>query len=62
MYGLPQAGKIANDELQQQLKPHEYIPVKHTPGLWQHISRPTMFTCCVDDFGCKIVSDDDENI
>ena len=60
MYGLPQAGKIANDELQKKLKPHGYIPVKHTPGLWKHITRPTMFVLCVDDFGCKILSDDDE--
>jgi len=60
MYGLPQAGKIANDELQKKLKPHGYIPVTHTPGLWKHTSQPTMFTLCVDDFGCKILCDDDE--
>ena len=60
MYGLPQAGKIANDELQWQLKPHGYHPVTHTPGLWKHNTRATMFTLVVDDFGTKIVSDDDE--
>ena len=60
MYGLPQAGKIANDELQRQLKPHGYRPVKHTPGLWKHDTRATMFTLVVDDFGTKIVGEDDE--
>ena len=60
MYGLPQAGKIANDELQRQLAPHGYRPVKHTPGLWKHDTRKTMFTLVVDDFGTKIENDDDE--
>lgn len=60
MYGLPQAGKIANDDLQRQLAPHGYRPVKHTPYLWKHDTRATMFKLVVDDFGTKIVSDDDE--
>lgn len=60
MYGLPQAGKIANDELQRQLAPHRYRPVQHTPGLWKHDTRLIMFTLVVDDFGTKIVSDEDE--
>ena len=27
--------------------------MKHTPGLWKHISRPIQFTLVVDDFGVK---------
>ena len=27
--------------------------MKHTPGLWKHISRPLQFTLVVDDFGVK---------
>ena len=46
MYGLPQDGKLANDLLQANLKPHGYEPVQHTPGLWKHVSQPIMFMCC----------------
>ena len=53
MYGLPHAGKIANDRLQQHLAPYGYHPVRHTPGLWKHNSRPISFTLVVDDFGIK---------
>ena len=60
MYGLPQAGKLANDLLKENLKPHGYEPVKHTPGLWRHTTRPTMFSLVVDDFGTKILNDEDE--
>ena len=53
MYGLPQAGKIANELLQQRLKMHGYHPVQFTPGLWTHVWRPVKFTLVVDDFGVK---------
>ena len=51
MYGLPQAGILANQQLKKFLQPHGYIPCKHTPGLWRHIWRPVKFTLVVDDFG-----------
>ena len=38
IYGLPQAGILANKLLKKRLKPHRYYEVPHTPGLWQHIS------------------------
>ena len=44
MYGLPQAGKIANDLLTTRLAKHGYYPSKITPGLWHHERRPTKFT------------------
>jgi len=53
MYGLPHAGKIANERLMRHLRPHGYVPVKHTPGLWKHTTRPVSFTLVVDDFGIK---------
>ena len=51
MYGLPQAGILANQQLKKHLQPHGYLPCKHTPGLWKHIWRPIKFTLVVDDFG-----------
>ena len=32
MYGLPQAGKIAYEQLACHLKPYGYQPLKNTPG------------------------------
>jgi hypothetical protein len=50
MYGLPQAGILADKLLQARLGPHGYHACKHTPGLWRHNNRPIMFTLVVDDF------------
>jgi len=36
MYGLPQAGLLANLQLQWFLAPHSYMPCAITPGLWHH--------------------------
>jgi hypothetical protein len=61
MYGLPQAGKIAQDQLIANLAPYGYKPVKRTPGLWRHITKPTKFTLVVDDFGVKYEGVEDAN-
>jgi hypothetical protein len=53
MYGLPQAGIIAHEQLKQHLKPHGYEPCKCTPGLWRHRARDIRFCLVVDDFGVK---------
>ena len=53
LYGLPQAGILANKLLRKLLLPHGYIEMSHTPGLWKNISRPIAFTLVVDDFGVK---------
>ena len=53
MYGLPQAGKIANDQLRKRLAPFGYTPCNHTPGLWRHNNTNLMFTLVVDDFGVR---------
>jgi hypothetical protein len=36
MYGLKQAGLLANQLLQTRLAPCGYYPARHTPGLWLH--------------------------
>ena len=53
MYGLPQAGKIANDKLKLHLAKFGYKPEPITQGLWQHQTRPLWFSLVVDDFGIK---------
>lgn len=53
MYGLPQAGILANNELIILLEKHDYIQSKRTPGLFTHKTRPISFCLVVDDFGIK---------
>jgi hypothetical protein len=55
MYGLKQAGLLANQLLQTPLEPFGYYPARHTPGLWLHKTRPISFTLVVDDFAVKYV-------
>ena len=55
IYGLPQAGRLANIQLKEFLEPEGYYEVEHTPGLWRHKWRPISFTLVVDDFGVKYV-------
>jgi hypothetical protein len=55
MYGLKQAGLIANQLLQTFLAPYGYYPARHTLGLWLHKTRPISFTLVVDDFAVKYV-------
>ena len=56
MYGLPQAGRIANDQLQQHLAKYGYRHSKMTNGLWTHATNDTLFTLVVDDFGVRYTS------
>jgi hypothetical protein len=59
MYGLPQAGRIANDRLTAFLAPKGYAPVPVTPGLWRHDKSDLAFTLVVDDFGIKYTNPQD---
>ncbi|KAI2493168.1 Reverse transcriptase (RNA-dependent DNA polymerase) [Fragilaria crotonensis] len=59
MYGLPQAGRLANDQLIKFMAPHGYHPVALTPGLWKHSSRDIVFSLVVDDFGIRYTSQAD---
>jgi hypothetical protein len=53
MYGLPQAGRLANNLQVKRLVPHGYCPCEHTHCLWGHDTKPVTFTLVVDDFGIK---------
>jgi hypothetical protein len=55
MYGLPQAGILANQLLARRLAVHGYHQTKFTSGLWRHVTRPIHFTLVVDDFGVQYV-------
>ena len=57
MYGLPQAGRMAYIKLIKHLAEDGYIPTGNTPGLFRHITRPTIFNLVVDDFGCMVIGD-----
>ena len=56
IYGLKEAGKLANNDLVKRLAEHGYRPAKLTVGLFKHISRPITFTLVTDDFGVKYVN------
>ena len=53
MYGLPQAGLLANKLLEKRLNEHGYHQSKLVPGLWKHEWRPIKSTLVADDFGVK---------
>ena len=53
MYGIPEAGRLANDLLRQTLKKFGYYETTHTPGFWKHLYKPISWTLIVDDFGFK---------
>lgn len=53
MYGLPQAGKLAYEQLKTHLAKYDFHPARFTPGLWKHKTRPIQFCLVVDDFGVK---------
>ncbi len=55
MYGLPQAGILANQQLERILGAHVYVQSKQTPGFWKHKTRPISFVLVVDDFAVKYV-------
>jgi len=51
IYGLPEAGKLAQDRLYAHLATHGFKVAPNTPGLLTHESRDIKFTLVVDDFG-----------
>jgi len=61
MYGLPQAGIIAQELLAERLAKHGYHQSKIIPGFWKHETRPITFTLVVDDFAIKVLREDDAN-
>ena len=61
MYGLPQAGIIAQQLLEKRLQAEGYHQSATTPGYWKHEWRPVSFSLVVDDFGVKYVGEEHAN-
>ena len=59
VWGLPQAGILANKRLRKKLAPFGSHECVNTPGLLRHETRVISFTLVVDDFGVKYVKKDD---
>jgi hypothetical protein len=59
MYRLPQAGRLANEQLREFLEPYGYLPCPITPGLWKDTNSDLMFTLVVDDFGVRYTNRQD---
>ncbi len=59
VWGLLQAGILANKRLCGKLEPFGYFKHANTPGLWYHKMQPISFTLAVDNFGVKYVKKED---
>jgi hypothetical protein len=59
MYGLPQAGIIAQVLLEDRLGKYGYSQSKIIPGLWTHKTRSILFSLIVDDFAEKYTRKED---
>ena len=59
MYGLPQAGLLAQKRLVGHLAEHGYKPGPNTPCMFRHEKRSTAFSLVVDDFGVKHATRED---
>jgi hypothetical protein len=53
MYGLPQAGLLAQKRLEKHLGEHGYTQAVNVPCLYRHTSNSVAFSLVVDDFGIK---------
>ena len=51
MYGLPHAGRMADDILRPRLAEADYKPTGITPGLFKHSHNSVTFGLIVDGFG-----------
>ena len=59
MYGLPQAGRLENLQLQKRLAVEGYKPTKQTEALWKHDTKTITFVLVLDDFGVKYINKKD---
>ena len=55
MYGLPQAGLLAQELLEKRFGEHGYPQSKIIAGLWKHKTNNVTFILVVDDFGVKYI-------
>jgi hypothetical protein len=53
MYGLPQAGILAYNQLVAHLAKYGYAPITRASGIWTHDTRDVTFCLVLDDFGIK---------
>lgn len=58
IYGLPQAGLLAQEKLFKHLNTHGFFQAPNTTCLFRHSSLPIEFTLVVDDFGISYKSKD----
>jgi hypothetical protein len=61
VWGLPQAGILANNLLHKRLMPHRFYECKQMPGLWKHAAQHISFTLVVDNVGMKYINKYDVN-
>ena len=59
MYGLPQAGLLAQELLETRLNKHRYKQSEIIPGLWRHKTKNITFTLVIDNFGVKYTMKED---
>jgi hypothetical protein len=59
MWGLPQAGILANKLLWKCLAPQGYFECNHTPSLWKKATQPISYILVVDNFGIKYTRQED---
>ena len=59
MYGLPQAGSLGHDLLEERLNQEGYFQSQIVPGFWKHKTRNIKFVLVVDDFGIKYLKKED---
>jgi len=59
IYGLKQAGRLAQQRLLKHLEEHGYYQAASTPCLFKHKTNSVTFTLVVDDFGVKYSHSDD---
>ncbi len=60
MYGLPQAGLLAQELLAERLGNKGYYQSCFSPGMWLHKTRSVAFTLCVENFGVKYTKEEDK--
>jgi hypothetical protein len=59
IYGLTEAGILAQRRLYKHLAKHGYHLIEHSTGLFKHETKPTIFSLVVDDFGIQYIDDND---
>ena len=55
MYGLPQAGSLRHDLLEEQLNEEGYYQSQSVPGFWKHKTQDLQFVLVVVNFGIKYI-------